>query len=134
MTDPSDEEINKTIAEFMGFHKIVLTDYETPDCLYCEICGPEVDVLKHPFLEPHPCNIQTIMPDKYTSSLDALSEVWSKMNRVDIVMQYNRKGFRFCSLTHHRCEPESHEIFNFIDTTTARAAARATYFAIKELG
>lgn len=72
------QEVNKIIAEYMGYHKIIITDYETPDCPYCEICGPEVNILEHPFLEPHPCNIQTKMPDYYTKDLNSLIPVWWK--------------------------------------------------------
>ena len=133
-------EANKIIAEYMGFHKIVLVDDETPDCLYCEICGPEVNVLEHDFLEPHPCNIQTKMPEYYTESLDKLIPVWEKIsegstysygiNLFDLDEEFVSSNFITIS---REDEFEVLETSSKMQTSITEAAAIATAKAIEEL-
>lgn len=120
------EKINRIIAEFMGFHKIELIDDETPDCLYCKICGPEKNVLEHPFLEPHHCNIQTKMPD-YTDSLDALIPVWDKFEYLNITLEKQLGNVSCCCITDKKFK--EHE---FCSNNIKEAACIATVIAIEE--
>ena len=104
MTTPSDEEINKTIAEFVG----------------------EDGYTFH--MEKGSC------PKLFTHSLDALVPAWEKLNSryplftVAICFLRERDEGKYIGW---RCFLSEHEL---VADTIQQAAALATYKAIKELG
>ena len=122
--EPTLEEVNRGIAEFMGWRRHPQLD---PD-------GFEEWIWYNSRTKEECVMLDASLPRplRYTESLDALAYVWEKLNNEDLSLSYCNDEWS-CSYTDADYGITHDYVYSIEAETAAEAAARATYAAIQDI-